>query len=289
MLIGGNMKKKLNAFICCLALLLFATVSLTACAQATIRPEAAAYQSPVSIERLTGVSDAEVTAIKRSAEETTHFFHDAGLQLQKPIQIILVRGRQAYMAEVMSRFKLSEIEAARAIQGTDAVAGPGRIIINMDGVPSDRQKTFLTAHETTHQYQRSLAGNRAVTVKWLLEGMADTVGAQVVERMGYMTVAQYRNNWQNGLRMSPRKPELAEMRDSGGWANALSHYGSPVTYKTAGLAVLVLTERFGQEKVLTYFKLLGQGDNAENAFYRSFGLNLADFETEIMGSIRKAS
>lgn len=283
------MKQKLNIYICSLVLLIVATVSLTACAQATIRPEAVADHSHVSIERLVAVSDAEATVIKRSAEETVRFFQDAGLNLEQPIQIILVRGRQAYMAEVMTRFRVSEIEAARAIKGTDAVAGPGRIIINVDGVPSDRQKTFLTAHETTHQYQRSLAGNRAVAVKWLLEGMADTVGAQVVDRIGYMTLADYRSNWQNGLRMIPNKPDLAELRASADWSNSLSRYGSQATYKTAGFAVLVLTERYGQEKVLMYFKLLGKGDSAETAFNRSFGIHLADFETEIMDSIKKAS
>lgn len=284
------MKNKSNIFSCCLTLLILVTVSLTACAQATVGQEnAVAEQSLVRIEQLNDVTDTEATIIERAAAETTRFFQDAGLDLKSPIEIILVRGRQAYISEVMSRFKISEIEATRAIKGTDAVAGPGRIIINMDGVPSDRQKTFLTAHETTHQYQRSLAGNRAVTVKWLLEGMAETVGAQVVDRMGYMTLADYRSNWQNGLRMIPNKPELAELRASADWSNALSRYGSPATYKTAGFAVMVLTERFGQEKVLAYFSSLGKGDSAENAFYRSFGINLADFETEIMSSLRKAS
>jgi len=87
----------------------------------------------------------------------------------------------------------------------------------------------------------------------------------------------------------PNKPELAELRASADWSNALSRYGSPATYKTAGFAVMVLTERFGQEKVLTYFSSLGKGDSAENAFYHSLGINLADFETEIMSSLRTAS
>lgn len=284
------MNKKNYKIIGCLLLLILAAVSLTACAQdSSGQAQTAGKQPAVMIERLNDVTDAEAAVVEQAAEATTQFFQESHLKLQQPLQLILVRGRQVYLSEVMKRFKVSEIEAARAIKGTDAVAGPGQIIINMDGVPSDRQKTFLTAHETTHQYQRVLAGNRAGTVKWLLEGMAETVGAQIVERKGYMTVAQYRNNWQSGLRSIADKPELAGLRAADAWSSALSRYGSTVTYKTAGLAVLVLTERFGQEKVLAYFGRLGKGESAEDAFYHSFGMTLADFEAEMTSSLKKAA
>ncbi|WP_176772690.1 hypothetical protein [Sporomusa acidovorans] len=179
------MKNKINLLIGCFVLLMIAAASLTACAQANVPPVSAGRQAAITIECQADVSETEAAVIERVAGETMRFFQEAGLNTKSLIQIILVRNRQAYLSKVMARFHISEIEAARAIKGTDAVAEPGRIIINMDGVPSDRQKTFLTAHETTHQVQRNLAGNQAAAVKWLLEGMVETAGAQVVDRMDY--------------------------------------------------------------------------------------------------------
>jgi len=62
-----------------------------------------------------------------------------------------------------------------------------------------------------------------------------------------------------------------------------------VTYKTAGLAVLTLTERFGQQKVLDYFSGLGRGESPESSFQKAFGISMADFIAEYRRIIRKAA
>ena len=156
----------------------------------------------------------------------------------------------------------------------------GLIILDVSGTPTTRQRTFLTAHELTHQYQRGLAKNQAGQVKWLLEGMAETVGAQVVDRQGYFRLNQYRDNWQGGLRATPRRPGLEELVTAQGWANSIDRYGSPATYKTAGLAVLLLADQRGLEKVCDYFIRLGKQESPEDAFFHAFGRSLTEYMTE---------
>ena len=204
--------------------------------------------------------------------------------------IVLTRDRKAYVAEIVNRFKIDELAAQRASRGTDALSGDRFVIVNISGIPTIRQKTFLIAHELTHHYQRQIAGANAGKVKWLLEGMAETVGAQVVARRGYWETVQYRNNWQVGLQAADNKPDLSDLETAAGWSAAIARYGSAITYKTAGLAVMTLTERFSQGKVLDYFAGLGRGETPDVSFRKAFGISLADFAAEYRQLIaRKAS
>jgi hypothetical protein len=276
-------------FIIGLLVCTLATVSCTAGNFVPAEKESTVQKSSITIERQADVTSEEVAELQQMADETTLFFTDANIRLEKSITIVLTRDRKAYISEVISRFKISEFEAAKVTKGTDAIAGKDLIIVNLSGVPTPRQKTFLIAHEMTHHYQRQLAGDQAGKVKWMLEGMAESVGAQVVARKGYMNLVGYKNNWLGGLKTANNKPRLFELRSRDGWSNAISQYGSGLTYKTAGVAVLLLTERFGQQKVLDYFVELGQGESPETSFQRVFGVKMTDFESELESLLRRAS
>lgn len=282
-----NRKRGLLAFSLIVCILV---AVLTVACSFSINNSVFAGNTPVKVEVAAGVFQDAAGEIRQAADATAGFFSDtAGLQLNRPVTIVLAPDRKSFISEAMRVFKVSETEAMRAGQGTDALAGDGLIVINMAGVPTSRQKIFLVAHEMTHQYQRQLAGRQAGEVKWLLEGMAETVGAQVVARRGYMTLEDYKNNWWTGLEHTVSRPNLSEMKTAEGWSAALSRYGSPVTYKTAGLAVLILTERYGQQSVLNYFTLLGQGESSDESFQKAFGLSMADFIAEYSRMLRKAA
>jgi len=272
-----------------LALYLFIAIAVLGCAFPG-NSAVTADNAAVSVERMAGITDDAVKEIQQAADAATGFFGDnAGLRLKESVTIVLTQDRKSYIREIISRFKISEPEAERVSLGTHALAGNRLIIVDMSGIPTVRQKTFLIAHELTHQFQRQLAGNQAGQVKWLLEGMAETTGAQVVARRGYFGIDQYRNNWRSGLEQTADKPDLSELKSADGWSASLSRYGSSVTYKTAGLAVLTLTERFGQQKVLDYFSGLGRGESPESSFQKAFGISMADFIAEYRRIIRKAA
>jgi len=259
---------------------------LLGCASASPGDKAA---NRITVEALDGILPAETADVRQAADSTLAYYQEAGLQLQQPVTIVLARDRKTFLAETMSRFRISELEANRVAQGVDALAGNGLIIVNVGGIPTPRQRTFLVAHELTHHVQRQLAGARAGEVKWLLEGMAEAVGAQVSARQGFLSMEQYKANWQNGLRAAAKKPQLAELRSSKGWANSLSAYGSGLTYKTAGLSALVLSEQYGMQSIIQYFTELGQGQSPDAAFHHSFGRELLDFEGTVEQLTRTAS
>ncbi len=269
-----------------LMLVLAAVFLLNACAAAAPGDKGL---NRVAVEALADILPAETADVRQAADSTLAYYQAAGLQLQQPVTIVLARDRKTFLAETMSRFRISELEVQRVAKGVDALAGNGLIVMNMDGIPTPRQRTFLVAHELTHQVQRQLAGTRAGEVKWLMEGMAESIGAQVSARQGFLSVEQYKANWQNGLRAAVNKPQLAELANSQGWSNSLAAYGSGLTYKTAGLGALVLSEQHGMQSLIQYFAELGNGQVPAAAFRRAFGVDLFDFEGTIDRLSRTAS
>ena len=269
-----------------LALCLLTLLLLTGCVSA------APDKTPpllVSIESGASITPEETADFQQAALATTAYYQEQGLQLKKPVTLVLTRNRQAFLTESVSRFKVSELEVHKAAKAVDALAGDHLIVFNVNGTPTTRQRVFILAHELTHQYQRELAGANAGGVKWMLEGMAEAVGAQLVARAGFFSVPQYKANWQTGITLAPQKPALSELRNSSGWSNSLSTYGGPLTYKTAGLANLVLLERHGTPKILAYFRELSRGATPESAFRQAFGQEMDQFENEIAVLCRKAS
>jgi hypothetical protein len=247
------------------------------------------FSAEIHTEALAGVSTEYAMQIQQAADTTTALFARSGLSLEQPVTILLTPDRNSFIAEVTARFHINEFEAQRVAKGADALSGGHLTVINISGIPSARQKLFLTAHELTHHYQRQIAGNQASEIMWLLEGMADTLGAQAVDHEGYFSLNQYQHNWQTGLQMIAPKPSLCELETKADWSHSISSYGSTVTYKTAALAVLYLTKQFGEEKILDYFRSLGQGDSADAAFQNVFGMSIREYEDQYLYSLRKAS
>ena len=243
----------------------------------------------VKVECAADILQDEAADFRRSVDETVQYYSEAGLLLHKPVTIVLTRNRKAFLTEAASRFGISEFEVNRVGKGVDALSGARFIVINVDGTPTPRQRMFLLAHELTHQYQRQIAGVKAVEVKWMLEGMAEAVGAQVVARSGFMSVEQYKANWQTGICMAKNKPVLTQLRTSQEWSSALSVYGSGLTYKTAGLGNLILLEQYGMQSVIQYFAEIGKGKNSNEAFQNAFDVEILQFERSLELLCRKVS
>ena len=258
-----------------LLVLLFSLLSLGGC------KGAAGAQAEIRFELLDEVTVEQAAAVKSAAEVTRLYFAEAGRELPGPMLIVMTKDRPTYLRELQQRFNLSELQANRVAKGTDAMSGGQLIVMNIAGVPNERRKTFLTAHELTHYYQRAAGGVKYGEAKWLIEGFADVTAAQIVERKGYFKVAEYQRNWLEGLRSYGAKPEIGALRSREGWAESISRYGGDLTYKSAAVAVLVLTQRCGQEAVWQYFALLKAGRNAQAAFEEAFGFKMEEFEAEI--------
>ena len=57
-------------------------------------------------------------------------------------------------------------------------------------------------------------------------------------------------------------------------------------YHTARFAVWLLAQRFGEEKVIDYWRLLGQGKNWEAAFKTAFGMSMGQY-SKLFDSLRR--
>ncbi|OWV61005.1 hypothetical protein CDZ98_08170 [Mameliella alba] len=139
----------------------------------------------------------------------------------------------------------------------------------------------VMAHEFTHHLQRELAYDkvpqwvrRGQSVRprmgpaWMAEG-----GAQVIEYRYIHDIHDSslpRTKWlrlgasRSGLTLDGirRKGEVRE----------------PNAYSTSFYAVHLLTERFGEETLISYWRRLGETDRWETAFEDVFGIAMQDFE-----------
>lgn len=235
----------------------------------------------LQVESLNGVAEETNDLITRATIDTMNFFCErSNFTLTRSVTFVLTANKTNFQQEVSSRFKISDKEAAQATKDVDVLAGTGLIILNTQSITTGQQQIFLTAHEITHQYQRQNVSPSRAQPFWLVEGMAEVVGANIVERQGYGTLKFYRNSSLADLRAAINKPDLQELNDGRDWAQAITEYGSPLTHKVAGLAVLYLTEKHGFRSVTQYMQHISNGLSSNDAFKKTFGYPLPEFIKE---------
>lgn len=137
--------------------------------------------------------------------------------------------------------------------------------------------TSIMAHEYMHHIQFELANFKTVNggshrrwkigPDWMVEGGAE--------------LGEY--NW--GIkRGGARRMSLQELqkpaRESSKTLRAMSGdrgVRGREQYETARFAVWLLAERFGEERVMTYWRLIGQGKSWESAFKAAFGITMGQY------------
>lgn len=240
----------------------------------------------LQVESLSGVAEETNEQITKATIDTMNFFCErSNFNLTRSVTFVLTANKNAFQQEVRSRFKISDKEAAQATKDVDVQAGNGLIILNTQSTPATQQQIFLTAHEITHQYQRQNVSPSRPQPFWLVEGMAEVVGANIVERQGYGTLKYYRNQSIADLKAATSKPDLQELTDGHDWAQATAEYGSTLTHKVAGLAVLYLTEKHGFRSVTQYMQHISNGLSSNDAFKKTFGYPLPEFIKEFQALI----
>ena len=233
----------------------------------------------VSILRSTNVEDVFRLEAAATVQQTCSYFKENGqYDFAEPITILLVNGEQEYINANIKFDHVSETEALRRAKTTVAWVQGNMIISNVGGQPTQRQRAFTIAHELAHKYQGQMAGKNAFAVLWMTEGSADYWAAKIVDHMGFASLSWYRHNWEAGLRTyHDHIPELASLERAADWYKALDTYGSPVTYRTADLAIFRLVDLQGEEVLFAYFRGNGGGKTAAEAFAAACGQSFAEF------------
>ncbi len=270
------MNKKNNIITFSLVILLWMTTFVTVYANSQIH---SLYNSDfIKIEQMDGVSYEILEETKETINATQRYFRmNFEISLGIPVLIVLTPDQSTYRDELIRRFGYSQSRAEDLSYNTAGLAFRNVIIVNAGSSSTPLGRSFIIIHELTHSYQWQLTGNPTHAVNWIVEGMADTVAAQVSDQEGYYRLDNYKRNLENKLSMTANKPSLSELILRNDWQGCLYKYGYHSTYQTAGYATLLLTERFGARRVMNYFADLGHGANSETAFQNSFGIPLSDF------------
>lgn len=245
-------------------------------------PRATGQTFPVTVSAEPRVQSDAVSDFTRAADLTLQFFRETyGLDLTRSIRILLVPDAAAYAAAMMREWNINQTEADRRVRTTSGWTSGTTIIVNTANTSTPRARIFLAAHELTHQYQIQVsAPTGAWTLYWMTEGVADVVGARLVDRGGAGVMTDTRQAWVTALRRAATRPDLDALATESAWFAALNAHGAAVTYRYAGMAALYLAETKGYPPLMGFFAALRDTRERAPAFQRAAGITLDEFTHE---------
>ena len=151
-----------------------------------------------------------------------------------------------------------------------------------------RAKIF--AHELTHisQYQLGVGGRRW-PAQWLREGHADWVAYQTLDSMGLRTFNESRAMVVHAIKTSPTTvhsfPDLDALANMGKWVDSKKQLGEQATYGQSFLAVEWLIERYGQAKLLEYFRRYATDKIPGRTWQSVYPISYRQFKDEFRNSL----
>lgn len=165
------------------------------------------------------------------------------------------------------------------------VGGHRRVLLNGRGLErmSVPQRVQLLAHELGHSLQYELGGgHRGTSDQWLREGFADWFAIRTLEKLRVTTLATVRAQRTREVAAvaQHRVPPLSDLVTFPQWVHAGEQHGS-VTYLYSFLAVDMLIERHGVQRLLDYFSRFAAAQDRAGNFQSSFGEPLESFEVTL--------
>jgi hypothetical protein len=152
-------------------------------------------------------------------------------------------------------------DLAQEIGVASGVAIGTRILVRSDALSrmSATERTGLYAHELAHVAQAMLGAHGAPI--WIREGHATWVSYRVLERLGYRSYAESREEVRRRVRISPtpreRFPALSDLHTDEAWIRGAARIGWAATYGQAFLAVDRLVERHTVDRLHEFFRRSG--------------------------------
>jgi len=209
------------------------------------------------------------------------------LQLPLPAETtVRVYVNQATFAEGLMRDGAQIRDEAwdRARVGI-AAASPRGLFVRGDLVNGMRlmDKVAVMAHELAHvsQIEMSRDGSRATPASWILEGHADWVKYQVLELLGMRTYLESREEVKRTILRAATPirffPPLGEIADADRWTDASIRLGWAATYGQAFLAIDMLVERYGIEKLHTYQRRFSTDADPNSHWAAVFPITSSEF------------
>jgi hypothetical protein len=139
---------------------------------------------------------------------------------------------------------------------------------------------IVLTHELTHVATR--AETTSATPKWLSEGFADFVGFLDTGVPVPAAAAELATHVRAG-RLPSRLPTDRDFRGSSA--------SLPTAYESSWLACRLIAQRYGQHKLVRFYRAVGRSGRGQTAavraaLHRLFGLSTARFTSMWRGSMR---
>jgi len=146
-------------------------------------------------------------------------------------------------------------------------------------------RVSLIAHELTHVSQLEMRrGGKGHPAVWIREGHADWVKYHVLE---WLEIRPYRESRAEAERRILRSttpvrffPSLVTLRDGKAWDETTNRFGGVATYGQAFLAVDLLVERFGIEKLHEFMRRFSRDDQPSTHWNQVYEVPFQQFVDE---------
>jgi hypothetical protein len=142
------------------------------------------------------------------------------------------------------------------------------------------ERIHVLAHELTHVVQYELAEGRLAGDLWLIEGLADWIGYQVLEVLGLDTFSRRKDLKIAQVRQERGLTPLSQMISVQEWQALNARYGSAMPYAQAFLATDLLIEQQGRAAILEYFRRAPHATDLFETFRSAFGIEPSAFQQE---------
>ncbi len=207
---------------------------------------------------------------------------ELGLPLQG--EIVLFSSAEAFRDELAGDRRHTPLPPTASLGRIVGVSTADRICLNLCQLhPHDWPvRIAALAHEMAHVAQYQLAGGRRLgTEQWLREGMAEWVGARVLEVLGQETVASRVEAVRRQLRHASRRsalPRLSDLVSAESWVRLVGEGLEDPMYDLSLVAATELVDRHGLGALVDYFSRFASLDDRAANFLAAFGEDPCAFE-----------
>jgi len=152
----------------------------------------------------------------------------------------------------------------------------------------------VIAHELTHLSQQELAGPRVHEVpRWIVEGHAEWVALNVVDRLGYgaysVRRAQVARSVVDGAIPPTLLPGLVALDGRNEWSRWTRSLNHSATYGQAFLAVDRLAERYGSAKLVEFFSAFSRAPGTRECWDSVFPISYPQFVDDFRSHLRSGA
>lgn len=239
-----------------------------------------------------GATDAEVLQdVNKAANFFPQFMAEKfQVKIERPLDIVVAADRNTYEDLLVKRMDVSADNVKEKAQYTSGQSSgnKGLCIINGDknSLKKNNNRYSTTAHELFHQMQHEMSRGKSGyenSFYWLEEGSADYVGALVSEAMGAGSVEKWYMDARFSLQYAKNPATVEQLQHTTEEERLKMLSTKAKSYDLSDVMTYYLLQHYGagqpEQKITEFYQHMAN-EKAEDAFARTFGVELSSFLQE---------